>query len=495
MLVIAALVLAWFLFRKKKIAWFFFTKTWKWQQWLKFFLLLIVFLFILINAITIPKNADSGQYHAQTIHWAESFRIVPGLGNLHDRLAYNSSWLVLQAMFSLAFLGQGSFHLLPGFLFLIVDIDLVIQWDWKERTFSHLPSHFALCLLLLFIWSQAAEISSPGTDLPVILIAGYVIFVLMKWFNDQQGNRYIPVLISGLILWAVTIKLSAAPLLLIPLLFLLKLPDKRKYISRLTILFLLLIVPWLIRNLILSGYVLYPIPILDIFHFWWKVPRDIVMDEQTAIRAWARFPRLDTATMMAMPFKQWVKIWFIDFSFNRKLLILFSVSLPVLLLVVQAAWQRLRISLQRYGFTWLVGILLAGWLYWFISAPNIRFGFAFILPLFAIGVAALMSALSLKLTPKLNLLFNRAVPMLAIALILILFLQSLNVDSIQRYWFKAADYPDLATEPCQIENASLLCAAEYDECWYTPFPCIPKIVDNVYMRGERYDLGFTTHEP
>ena len=34
---------------------------------------------------------DTALYHAQSIHWLESYRIIPGLGNLHSRLAYNSA--------------------------------------------------------------------------------------------------------------------------------------------------------------------------------------------------------------------------------------------------------------------------------------------------------------------------------------------------------------------------------------------------------------------
>lgn len=37
---------------------------------------------------------DSYLYHAQSIRWIEEYGVVPGLGNLHNRLAYNSSFFV-----------------------------------------------------------------------------------------------------------------------------------------------------------------------------------------------------------------------------------------------------------------------------------------------------------------------------------------------------------------------------------------------------------------
>ena len=47
---------------------------------------------------------DSDLYHAQSIRWMEEYGIVPGLGNLHERFAYNSSFFALSALYSLKFL-------------------------------------------------------------------------------------------------------------------------------------------------------------------------------------------------------------------------------------------------------------------------------------------------------------------------------------------------------------------------------------------------------
>ena len=83
--------------------------------------LILAFLTVLENATHTPANPDTGLYHAQTIRWFETYRIVPGLGNLHERLALNSSWLVLNASLSAAFLRLRSFHLMGGVLFLSSD--------------------------------------------------------------------------------------------------------------------------------------------------------------------------------------------------------------------------------------------------------------------------------------------------------------------------------------------------------------------------------------
>ena len=45
---------------------------------------------------------DTSLYHAQSIRWIEEYGIVPGLGNLHSRLAYNSASFCLSALYSMA---------------------------------------------------------------------------------------------------------------------------------------------------------------------------------------------------------------------------------------------------------------------------------------------------------------------------------------------------------------------------------------------------------
>ena len=48
---------------------------------------------------------DSDLYHAQSIRWIEEYGVVKGLGNIHVRFAYNSSFFALSALYSMRFLG------------------------------------------------------------------------------------------------------------------------------------------------------------------------------------------------------------------------------------------------------------------------------------------------------------------------------------------------------------------------------------------------------
>ena len=67
-------------------------------------LLALVFLKWACDSI---EHYDTYLYHAQAIRWIEEYGVVPGLGNLHHRFAYNNSVFSLQALFSLSFLLGG----------------------------------------------------------------------------------------------------------------------------------------------------------------------------------------------------------------------------------------------------------------------------------------------------------------------------------------------------------------------------------------------------
>ena len=51
---------------------------------------------ILILTMKAPEFVDTYLYHVQAIRWIEEYGVVPGLGNLHCRFAYNSAFLVLR---------------------------------------------------------------------------------------------------------------------------------------------------------------------------------------------------------------------------------------------------------------------------------------------------------------------------------------------------------------------------------------------------------------
>jgi len=486
-MVAGAIILFIYFFRQGQLRLFIKKPIWNKKNWLKISISILVFIFVLYNTVQLSKNPDSGQYHTQAIRWTESYPVVPGLGNLHDRLAYNSSWFVLLALFSFSFFPGISFHVMPGFVFLLFSIGMLSQI--QPRRF-HITDIFPILFLPLLLFTNASELSSPGTDLPVILAVSYCVFLFSFKSLLGETEPWASILMAGLLLWTITIKLSAIPVLLLIFVLLVESKNRVRFIKSVLGFSFLLIFPWMIRNLILSGYPLFPSPMLNVFNFDWKIPLTQVQAEQISIRGWARFPRMDPNEILSLPLLSWVKIWLSNLTLNRKILILSSLVIPIIHFGTILINRKYREISKQNGSRFTIVFLFAGFVFWFFSAPNIRFGFAFILPQIAIGISAFLIWFMDLLEEKWKQVLLNTVSLGSFVLVSVLFIRSLDFYKIQTTILFPTAYPTLPTEPCHLGNATIFCASSYNECWYSPFPCIPSAIENVYLRGDNYAQGF-----
>jgi len=249
--------------------------------------------------------------------------------------------------------------------------------------------------------------------------------------------------------------------------------------------------PWMASSVIMSGYLFYPITFPNIFSFDWKTPQFAVQFEQDTIRMWARVPRGEVRDVINMPIQTWFKIWSTNQTLNRRLLAAFALLTPAL--VGLASWlsPRLRMRLHGSGYWFALFGAYAGGTFWFLSAPDIRFGYAYLVPILCLGLSDLFLFLESSLAKQ------KWVSMLPLALVIgaflftsLLFFRSINVTDLGRRALLPAEYPGMPTTPVEVGNFTVMVAQSYQACWYEPFPCIPLPTENVYKRGESFQEGF-----
>jgi hypothetical protein len=458
----------------------------------------LVLVSIMEQATHTPRNPDSGIYHAQTIRWAETYPAVPGLGNLHGRLAFNSSWLVVQSLFSFAFLGLQSFRLLPALLSMLVLFDCtggLIKWLRGKNNPANILKTF---LIPIFFTVLPSEISSPGTDLPVVLL---IWFIAVAWLERPRGGIHEPGIhdlsLFILVLFTITIKLSAAPLLILAALVGISVLHRPVQIGKLVIVAVVFLTPWFARSVIQSGYLVYPVAALDIFQVDWKVPSSDANVERDAIVAYARLPRLERSEVLAMPTNIWLRQWFANLTLNRKLVLGLGVLSPFLLigiLTVETLWRE-RFRIWNIYLLQVYLTVLIGGIYWLFTAPDFRFGYGFLLLLILIPLLLPVTWISRELNSR-----TRLLP-ITVAIGLILFQVVFLARSFQPATFLQRvllplNYPVFPSEPCALKDRKVLCASEisYNECWYDPFPCIPFPRPEVEFRGKTLQEGFIVRE-
>ncbi|HUI87830.1 MAG TPA: hypothetical protein VLX61_03805 [Anaerolineales bacterium] len=453
-------------------------------------LLAVVTIAILENATHKPTNYDTALYHAQVIHWIESYRVVPGLANLHDRLAYNSSWLVLVASLSFAFLGLQSFHLTNSVIVLTATMyfgqsfQSLIQ---KQYTLANIAKAI---LFFLPLGLYASDLSSPGTDLPPALMA-WVLTALILEKVETGGLDFDmhSVVIFILSAFAVTVKLSVVVLFAPSLLLLIQLFGHQDWQRAAALLTTALIVflPWLLRSVVLSGYLIFPVAQIDLFSFDWKYPLSAAAAVQNETFWFTRFPS-NTQEYVGMTAAQWVPIWFHQLPKGHKILVAAALISPVGLPALKFNGAG-----RRVAGTCMLAFLLnyLGIFFWLFTAPSFRFGYTYLLASIILGGAPVI-LLFTKLVTNSAATVSISLATLAILFQLYIVATTTSIRTLPGRVLLPANYSPSSVQFCSISNTTFYCAQSLGLCNYEAFPCIPKPRTDVEMRGTSLQDGFRT---
>jgi hypothetical protein len=350
---------------------------------------LCLFILLFFYWMRPPTNPDSLGYHYLSILWYEKYKIVPGLANLHGRYAFNPASFIIQSAYSFSDVAGQAIYPLNG-----VITSLFLFW-MLVRVIRHRNSLTGLVYFItLIIFSRLllGNMSSPASD-PLMQIC--LAYSIIRCFELIQSKAVtVPNLInlSLILLYAPIAKLSAYPAFFILAFTFLLLPrteKKGRLFTSIFVMTLLLYIPWIARNFIMSGYLAYPFPHLDFFHPDWKVPGNVMMDYYDHIKYGPKIQLTgvaDPAYLNTLHFSAWFFPWLSILLKNKEFielsLFLAAILSPLLWMIVFAGGEKRR---DDRVFTFWVLIYASVWL-WLIGSPDFRFGtvmlsMAFIVPM------------------------------------------------------------------------------------------------------------------
>ncbi|MHB8067030.1 MAG: LIC_10190 family membrane protein [Desulfobaccales bacterium] len=454
-------------------------------------LFLLSFLFILIKSAAPPSAFDTGLYHAQAIRWIEEYPVVPGLGNLHGRLAFNSAWFPVNALFGFSFLKLQPFHVLNGFfvlIFVFICLQGLSNLIAGQYSFSNIL-RAALSLPGLFVFKD--QLSSPTPDIPAAFL---VCLIFIYYLQLQEKADGVPEQLGALVIcllaaWTITIKLSALPLALFIAIIAAKEIARGRQVNLLIITggVLFLAIPYFLRNIWLSGYLIYPFPGLDLFHFDWQVPAAAALAEKQAVEAFARDPGyLLPGVKCAFT---WVPLWIHQTmaDYGSKLEKIFLPGLIILLDGLMHLRKRKagKIALGEMGRYKVIYLLAAaGLLFWFLTAPDPRFGLGFIMIAAVIIFLPLLQAFDYQVTG----FFPWSMALLVLYFLVAFGLQDLPALG-PRVWFPSP-YPQEQLVVEEIQGHQVYFPRSRDgKCWYAPLPSAYRPADFAF-RGAAIADGF-----
>lgn len=446
--------------------------------------IVVLFLIFAYGASAGIIHYDTGLYHAQSIRWIEEYGVVPGLGNLHSRLAYNSASFCLSALYSFAFLGGQSYHCCAGFMaFLLsaVCAEGIIDRKSKKPELSDFVRVMAVYYLLIIF----DEMVSPASDYFMVLS---VFYIIIRWLDLQEWkvNSCLP---YGLLcifgVFTVTVKLSGALILLLtikPAVMMIK-EKKGKEIALFLSLGLLTAVPFFIRNVILSGWLVYPFTSVDLFSFDFKIPKGMADYDAKEIQVWGR--GFSDVGRYDEPIGQWMPEWASSLdSINKVFLLL---ALPgMIIFVILCVYFAIKRSKETADFLIVSGTMAVSFLFWLTSAPLLRYGcvYLWVFPVLMWGF------IYLKVSPR----FDRYKLLWAVLFLLGCYKAGAFVyetvsSASSEYLVHQKDYESFETVSYELHGYTFYYPAQGDRTGYKDFPASPVKAEDIF-RGETIEEGF-----
>lgn len=344
-------------------------------------LLLCAALAIFISVLSAGPTLmdDTASYHIQMIKWIQEYGTVLGLANLHPRFGFNSSWFTFSSLFVPRQSQTNFFTMGNGVLSVWLSVYLVSDF-WKLFKFRQKEPGVTLPVscLLIFIVAQLCwpMIRGNATNVNYDFVTACMIIVLFIELSKQQNehrqwNNFLP----ELVIWPVfmlTVRMINFPILLMSLFsmtVLIHQKNKRLFITC-SIISLALILPFLVRNVMLSGFLFYPIYQIDIFPVDWKVNPDIAKDLLYYIKYFNRVntgfkPILET---QKLGFPQWITSWFHYLFIYDKPFLLLGLAGYVLVFIRLKLIHPFSLPVKFF-----IGSLIIQLISWFLIAPDPRF--------------------------------------------------------------------------------------------------------------------------
>ena len=462
---------------------------------------------IALRAMKVPTDFDSGLYHFGSVRWINEYAIVPGLGNLHNRLAFNCSYFPFVASLNFyPWFGHGSNIALSWLLVLV----MVECWLAGARVCSAVKREEemvaadilpALLVPYLIFVASVTDLSSPQPNRASFILR-LVVFICL-WRNltavDKTHLSTSARMLLVLAVTLVTVKVNngmySATACLIVLVRSWMLADGYSLLSLVrrhgmaTALGVVSVGTWVVYGYITSGYPLFPSTALALSADWtvWQGDAHSAM---RCIYSWARQPFTDADIVLRD--SKWIFTWtasLVVYGFT-------SVLLPVVIFLLVGL--RFFHVLCRRGYRELPSLhlyagllpLLAGLVFWFKTAPDARFGEG----LFWLLPAAVLSANVFEQTNALarNKALITAMLVMALSLLFNWSTALQEATMISQTGWQAPPVLSLVEKTTDSGLKLYIAGTPTQQVWDSPLPGTPYFRKTLQLRGEGLQSGFKT---
>jgi len=441
---------------------------------------------ILIGAGPVMMD-DTESYHIQLIKWIQEYGSVPGLVNLHERYGFNSSWFSSVALFGFSSASFNVYTVLNLTISCWFCYYLVSRMSNPNPLSWRFPFLFVLIAALL-VWPMIrGNAATANYDFITTVV---VCILFMEFFLSKDETP--PAIKPEWLIWPVylfSVRVINFPLLLISFIAIaayLQTKQIKKIIYPFLFCFLL-IIPFLARNVIVSGYLFFPAPYVDLFSVDWKPPHETIEQLLYYIKYYNRVSTayLDLQQTEALGETGWVGNWFRYLFTYDKLIVIAGVTGLISGFLFFKKRNTL-ISSRTF-----IAILLAQLLAWFMISPDPRFVYGCLL----CGVFLLPFVFQKLILLKITSGLQKIIPVFFILLISGYAVKKIINEPEYRNWILPKELSQPQAKEYLLNGITLRIPEIINNNWNprcigTALPCVYEIHPALLPRGKSIKEGF-----
>ena len=348
---------------------------------------LLVFLLITNSHVYRP---DAGLYHLSYINILNYEKIIIGISNLHFRFGHISIVQYLSAISNNLIFGENGIVFPVALIGVSVIVNFLSHLYLKFKD-DQIDFHFLFIFsIIIFIFYKMNRYSEYGNDAPAHFLIFFLISEIIKNYKIMRMND-----LSNYFLIAIFIVMNKVILIvsiLFPLVFFLKKKIKFELVNKKNLFILFFIFLWCIKNILVSGCLLYPLKETCLKNLSWinlEMTEKVSIENEAWAKGWPDFRKEEMKVNQKEYIKKfyWLKTWS-----NNHFLKILKILLPYLLLLalILVFLKKEKMHVEKEKFIKVLSFLsLVGVIIWFLKVPAFRYGYSYIIIFISLIFASL----------------------------------------------------------------------------------------------------------
>ena len=460
-----------------------------------FFLSLLSSTIIIFSTVYAP---DGSLYHIPYIKLLNDEKIIVGISNINFRFALNSIVQYISAFYyNYLFKEVGitiPLAIIPSFfIFFLLHKILLSNNFFKNNDFFYIFILFFFLISSIYSFSRYSEY---GNDAVAHIYYLYLICLFLDYQNIKEKNFIYTTLIISIFL--VANKLFFIFTFAIPLYLILINRNYFFFKNKLFILSIFFIFLVVLKNILISGCVFYPVKEFCFKFLYWTNIEEVYLQSlegEAWAKAWVNQTQIQDFNEYSSNFN-WLQSW-LNVHFKVIIQKFFPIIIFILLFflilklsdLIFLRKKIIKVYLNKHLYFILLFSVL-NFVFWFYKFPLYRYGYSFITVFFII----LLSILILKIFRKINIFYLKKILIITITLSFIgLFVK--NSQRILISYYKEYSYypwPNLVSMRLDNNYPSLKAVkvgdsfyyySEDSACMYLKSPCSNYIKKNLEYKN------------